>query len=93
MNEQQTTPMADYVAALDRTADAARALADTLRGATTEDTLLKHDVLTRWKELSAEMSSDAQLIHEAGERYQKWATARFKERIERASYRLPSYQR
>jgi hypothetical protein len=89
----QTTPMAEYVAALDRTANAARALAETLRGATTEETLLREEILARWKELSAKMTLDAELIRGAGERYRKWALARFVERQERATYRLPAYQR
>ncbi len=89
----QTTPMAEYVAALDRTADAAGALAETLRGATTEETLLRDEILARWKELSAKMTSDAELIRGAGERYRKWALARFMERQERATYHLPPFQR
>lgn len=93
MADLPVTPLDEYIAALDRTAAAARELADTLRGARTEESLLRAPVLSKWSELTERMSADADLISHGSERYQRWARARYRERIEQGAYRLPPYQR
>ena len=91
--EEQLTPLDNYIAALDRSARYATALALTLRGVRTEEALLQRDLLDRWVELTGKLDEERGLILRGQEQYQRWAIKRYKEKQERATYKLPPFQR
>ncbi len=91
--EEQLTPLENYIAALDRAADYCSTLASTLRGVRTEDALLQKSLLEKWVDLTAKLDRERVTILRGQEQYQRWAIKRYKEKQERATYKLPSYQR
>lgn len=94
MERRETlTPLDQYIAALDRAAGYASALADTLRGIRTEEALLRKELLDKWVELTDKLDQERATILRGQEQYQRWALRRYQEQQERAVYRLPSYQR
>ncbi len=90
---EQLTPLENYCAALDRAANHCATLSATLRGVRTEDALLQPDLLERWVDLTNKLDQERVIILRGQEQYQRWAIKRFKEKQERATYKLPSYQR
>ena len=93
MEQERLTPLDNYIAALDRSAKYATALAFTLRGVRTEEALLQRDLLDTWVELTGKLDKERTVILRGQEQYQRWAIKRFKEKQERATYKLPSFQR
>ena len=91
--EERLTPLDNYIAALDRAAKYATALASTLRGVRTEEALLQRDLLDTWVELTGKLDQERTVILRGQEQYQRWAIKRFKEKQERATYKLPLFQR
>ncbi len=91
--EEQLTPLENYIAALDRAAKHCATLADTLRHVRTEEALLQKELLEQWVHLTAKLDEERVIILRGQEQYQKWAIRRYKEKQERATYALPSYQR
>ncbi len=91
--EERLTPLDNYIASLDRAAKYATALAFTLRGVRTEEALLQRDLLDTWVELTGKLDKERTVILRGQEQYQRWAIKRFKEKQERATYKLPSFQR
>ncbi len=91
--EERLTPLDNYIAALDRAAKYATALAFTLRGVQTEEALLQKDLLDKWVELTGKLDKERAVILRGQEQYQRWAIKRFNEKQERATYKLPSFQR
>ena len=91
--EERLTPLDSYIAALDRAARYATALAFTLRGVRTEEALLQKDLLEQWVKLTGKLDEERVTILRGQEQYQRWAIKRYKEKQERATYRLPSFQR
>ena len=90
---QHLTPLENYCAALDRAAHHTATLAATLRGVRTEDALLQRDLLEKWVDLTNKLDEERVIILRGQEQYQQWAIKRFKEKQERATYKLPAYQR
>ncbi|MCH7474744.1 MAG: hypothetical protein IH876_14055 [Gemmatimonadetes bacterium] len=91
--EERLTPLDNYIASLDRAAQYATALAYTLRGVRTEEALLQKDLLDTWIDLTGKLDKERTVILRGQEQYQRWAIKRFKEKQERATYKLPSFQR
>ena len=91
--EERLTPLDKYIGALDRAAMCATALASTLRGVRTEEALLQKDLLDKWVELTGKLDEERTVILRGQEQYQRWAIKRFKEKQERATYKLPIFQR
>jgi len=91
--EERLTPLDNYIASLDRVAQYATALAYTLRGVRTEEALLQRDLLDTWIDLTGKLDRERTVILRGQEQYQRWAIKRFKEKQERATYKLPSFQR
>jgi hypothetical protein len=91
--DDQRTPLEDYIAALDRAAEYCSSLASTLRGVKTEDALLQKSLLDKWVELTDKLDEERVTISRGQEQYQRWALQRYKEKQERATYRLPTFQR
>ena len=91
--EEQLTPLETYIAALDRAADYASTLASILRGVRTEDDLLQKTLLDQWVDLTGKLDEERVVILRGQEQYQRWAIKRYKEQQERATYKLPSFQR
>ncbi len=91
--EDQLTPLDTYIAALDRAADSCSTLASTLRGVRTEDALLQKTLLDKWVDLTGKLDEERVVILRGQEQYQRWAIKRYKEKQERATYKLPSFQR
>ncbi len=91
--EEQLTPLETYIAALDRAADYASTLAPILRGVRTEDDLLQKTLLDQWVDLTGKLDEERVVILRGQEQYQRWAIKRYKEKQERATYKLPSFQR
>ncbi len=91
--EEQLTPLETYIAALDRAADYASTLASILRGVRTEDDLLQKTLLDQWVDLTGKLDEERVVILRGQEQYQRWAIKRYKEKQERATYKLPSFQR
>ncbi len=91
--EEQLTPLEDYIAALDRAADYCSTLASTLRAVRTEETLLQKDLLDTWVDLTGKLDRERVVILRGQEQCQRWALERYEKKQERATYRLPSYQR
>ncbi len=91
--EEQLTPLETYIAALDRAADYASTLASTLRGIRTEDDLLQKTLLDQWVDLTGKLDKERVVILRGQEQYQRWAIKRYKEKQERATYKLPPFQR
>ena len=91
--EEQLTPLENYIAALDRAADYCSTLASALRGIRTEDALLQKTLLDQWVDLTGKLDKERVIILRGQEQYQRWAIKRYKEKQERATYKLPSYQR
>lgn len=92
-SDQELTPLDQYIAALDRAAQYAARLAETLRGVRTEEALLQEDLLQRWVELTGQLDRERVTILKGQEQYQQWALRRFREKQERATYKLPAFQR
>ena len=91
--EERLTPLDKYIAALDRAARYATALAFTLRGVRTEEALLQKDLLDKWVELTGKLDQERVVILRGQQQYQRWAIRRYAEKRERATYKLPPYQR
>ena len=91
--EEQLTPLETYIAALDRAADYASTLASILRGVRTEDDLLQKTLLDQWVDLTGKLDEERVVILRGQEQYQRWAIKQYKEKQERATYKLPSFQR
>ncbi len=91
--EEQLTPLENYIAALDRAADYCSTLASALRGIRTEDALLQKTLLDKWVDLTGKLDQERVIILRGQEQYQRWAIKRYKEQQERATYKLPSFQR
>jgi hypothetical protein len=91
--DEQLTPLENYIAALDRAAEYCSSLASTLRGVRTEDALLQKGLLDKWVELTDKLDQERVTILRGQEQYQRWAIDRYKEKQERATYRLPTFQR
>ena len=87
--EERLNPLENYIASLDRSAKYATDLALTLRGVKNEDELLQKDLLDKWVELTEKLDKERVVILRGQEQYQR----KFKEKQERATYRLPSFQR
>ncbi len=90
---EQLTPLENYCAALDRAAQHAATLSATLKDVRTEDALLQRDLLEKWVDLTNKLDQERVIILRGQEQYQRWAIKRFKEKQERATYKLPTYQR
>ena len=90
---EQLTPLETYCAALDRAAQHAARLSATLKDVRTEDALLQRDLLEKWVDLTNKLDQERVIILRGQEQYQRWAIKRFKEKQERATYKLPTYQR
>ncbi len=91
--DDQRTPLESYIAALDRAAEYCSSLASTLRGVRTEEALLQKSLLDKWVELTDKLDEERVTISRGQEQYQRWALHRYKEKQERATYRLPTFQR
>ncbi len=91
--EEQLTPLETYIAALDRAAGYCSTLASTLRGVRTEDALLQKSLLDKWVDLTGKLDRERVVILRGQEQYQRWAIKRYAEKQERATYKLPSFQR
>ncbi len=91
--EEQSTPLENYIAALDRAADYCSTLASTLRAVRTEEALLQKNLLDLWVDLTDKLDRERVIILRGQEQYQRWALEHYKKKQERATYRLPSYQR
>lgn len=91
--EERLTPLDNYIAALDRAARYATALAFALRGVRTEEALLQKDLLDKWVDLTGKLDQERVVILRGQQQYQRWAIRRYKEKRERATYKLPPYQR
>ena len=61
--EEQLTPLENYIAALDRAADYCSTLASTLRGVRTEDALLQKSLLEKWVDLTAKLDREPVSIY------------------------------
>jgi hypothetical protein len=90
---EQLTPLENYCASLDRAAQHCTTLSATLKDVRTEDALLQRDLLEKWVDLTHKLDQERVIILRGQEQYQRWAIKRFKEKQERATYKLPAYQR
>ena len=91
--EEQPTPLENYIAALDRAANYCSTLASTLRAVRTEEALLQKNLLDLWVDLTDKLDRERVIILRGQEQYQRWALEHYRKKQERATYRLPSYQR